>query len=180
MANRITLKNIRISYANFFEPRPSDPNNPDSPLKYSTSLIIPKDHPQVEYIEAKIKEAAEAKFGTKADQVLKKGNPLRDGDEDREGDPAYANSYFLNSSSKRKPQVVDRQLNHILDESEIWSGCYVNISIAFFGYEVNGNKGVGVGLNNVQLFKEGPRLGGAPNAEEEFEAVDDDDDDVLD
>jgi len=175
MAQKMILKNVRLSYAKFFEPAPAS-NEKDAPLKYSSSLIIPKDHKQIKELKKLILEAAKEKFGDKAERILKKGNPLRDGDEDRD-DPAYEDAYFLNASSKRKPQVVDQQVQPIVDDSEIWSGCYANVSIAVYGYDKDVNKGVGVGLNNVQLVKTGERLGGAPNADEEFGEVETDDDD---
>ena len=39
--------------------------------------------------------------------------PLRDGDEDRPDDEAYADSYFVNANSTRKPEVVDRYGNFL-------------------------------------------------------------------
>ena len=64
-----------------------------------------------------------------------------------------------------------------MSEDEIWSGCYVNASVNTFAFDVDVNKGVSFGLNNIQLLKEGDRLGGVANAEEDFEEIEDDDDD---
>ena len=175
MAIKIKLKNVRLSYANLFEPR----ENKSGDLRYGTALIIPHDHPQVKELKASIDEAGEEKFGKKWASMLKKSNPLHDADEDgkSDDDANYEGCYYINTSSKRKPQVVDRQVQPILDESEIWSGCYANVSIAIFAFEVPENKGVSFGLNNLQKVKEGARLGGAANADEEFEEIDDDEDD---
>jgi hypothetical protein len=46
----IIVKNVRLSYFFGFKPR----KNEDGSLKYSTSCIIPKDHPQVAEIQAAI------------------------------------------------------------------------------------------------------------------------------
>ena len=110
--------------------------------------------------------------------VKKNGTPLHDADEDGKADedPIYEGFYYINTSSKRKPQVVDRQVQPILDDSEIWSGCWANVTIAVFAFDVPENKGVSFGLNNVQKVKEGDRLGGAANADEDFVEIDDDDD----
>jgi hypothetical protein len=174
MATKIMLKNVRLSYANLFEPR----ENKNGELRYSTALLIPKDHPQVDELHAAITSEGEEKFGKKWASMAKKAYPMYDADEDgkADDDPIYEGMFYINTSSKRKPQVVDRQVQPILDDSEIWSGCYANVSIAVFSFDVPENKGVSFGLNNVQKVKEGERLGGAPNADEEFEAVDDDDD----
>jgi len=176
MAEKIQLKNVRLSYANFFEPRETMSGD----MRYGTALLIPSKDPQVEKIKDLVNKVGEEKFGKKWDSMVKKnGLPVKDADEDGTADdkPEYAGHHYINTSSKRQPQVVDRQVQPILDDSGIWSGCYANVSIAVFAFDVPENKGVSFGLNNVQLVKEGERLGGAPNADEEFEALDDEDED---
>ena len=64
----------------------------------------------------------------------------------------------------------------ILDQSEVYSGCYGRVSITFYAYNSNGNKGVAAGLGNVQKLKDGEPLGSRANAKDEFEAVDAEDD----
>jgi hypothetical protein len=61
----------------------------------------------------------------------------------------------------------------IIDQDEIYSGCYCNITVSLYAYDKPENKGIGVGLNNIQLIKRGERLSGAPDAEEEFEVLED-------
>jgi hypothetical protein len=92
---------------------------------------------------------------------------LRDGDEEKD-DPAYANSYFINANSQQKPGVVDADLNPIMDMSEFYSGCFGRASISFYGYNSNGSKGIGCGLNNVQKMEDGEKLGGASSAADDF------------
>jgi hypothetical protein len=77
---------------------------------------------------------------------------------------------FLNANSKNAPGVVDKDLNVILDSEEFYSGCWGRVSVNFFPYDSAGNRGVGVGLNNVQKLKDGERLGGArATAENDFD-----------
>jgi hypothetical protein len=180
MATKIICKNVRISYAHLFEPKKAKGSDT---AKYSASLIIPKKNTKlINAIEEAIEAEAIEKFGSKAPALLRKAkgglnNPLRDGDDEREDDPAYKNAMFVNASSKRQPQCVARDLSPIMDEAELYSGCYANVSVAFFPFEVDGNRGIGAGLNNVQKVKDGERLGGAANADEDFEALDDEDED---
>ncbi|MDA5441330.1 ssDNA-binding protein, partial [Staphylococcus aureus] len=42
-----------------------------------------------------------------------------------------------------------------------------------------GNKGIAVGLNNIQLVEKGEPLGGASAAEDDFDELDTDDEDFL-
>ena len=101
---------------------------------------------------------------------------MGDGDIDRPDDEAYAGSYFVNANSRQAPQVVDRQVQPIIDQSEVYSGCYGRVSVTFYAYNSNGNKGVAAGLGNVQKLRDGDPLGSRANARDEFDAVDADDD----
>ena len=173
MAHLVTGK-VRLSYEHIWEP--ASINGSDE--KYSVSLIIPKsDTKTVKAIQDAIEQAKQdgkAKFGGRIPANLKL--PLRDGDIDRPEDEAYQNSMFLNANSKQAPQIVDRQVQPILDQSEVYSGCYGRVSITFYAYNSNGNKGVAAGLGNVQKLKDGEPLGSRANAKDEFEAVDAEDD----
>lgn len=146
--------------------------------KYSVSAIIPKsDAETVEKIKRAIEQAKKdsvSKWGGKVPANLKL--PLRDGDIDRPEDEAYANSYFFNANSRQAPQVVDKNVQPILDQSEVYSGCYGRISVNFYGFNNNGNRGIAAGLGNIQKLRDGESLGGRSNAEEDFDAVADEDD----
>ena len=114
-----------------------------------------------------------SKWGGKIPPNLKL--PLRDGDIERPDDEAYAGSWFLNANSRQAPEVVDRKVQRILDQSEVYSGCYGQISVTFYGFNTNGNRGIAAGLGNIQKLRDGEPLGGKANAAEEFETYDDDD-----
>ena len=164
---------VRLSYANVWEPTSVNGSNP----KYSVSLIIPKDDKDTidrinKAIDAAIKAGA-PKFGGKIPNKAALKLPLRDGDLERD-DEAYQNSYFVNANSNTPPQIVDRAVQPILDRSEVYSGCYARVSVNFYAYNSNGNKGIACGLGNIQKVKDGPALGGKSTAAEDFTADFDD------
>ena len=176
----ITGKDTRWSYANVWEPRAINGGT----HKFSVSLIIPKaDTVTVN----KIKAAIEAAY--KEGESKLKGNsrtvppltaiktPLRDGDTERPDDPAYKDSYFLNANSSTAPGIVDADCQPILQRSEVYSGVYGRASINFYAFNTNGNRGIAVGLNNLQKIRDGEPLGGKASAESDF--ADEDDDDFL-
>ena len=164
----------RLSYAHIWEP---DSVNVSEP-KYSVSCIIYKDDKDtIAKIQKAIelaKEEGKGKWGGKIPANLK--TPLRDGDIDRPEDEAYAGCMFLNANSRQAPQVVDKKVQPILDQSEVYSGCYGRVSVTFYAYNSNGNKGVAAGLGNVQKLKDGEPLGSRVNAKDEFDAVEAEDD----
>ena len=73
--------------------------------------------------------------------------------------------------------MVDQKVQPIFEEEELYSGCFINISVRGFAYDKESNRGVAFGMNNVQLVKKGERLGGATTAEEDFEEIEDTEDD---
>lgn len=165
MTTRCMTPIFRASYANVFEPRAA---GEDGEARFSISMIFPKDTDLSE-MKACAKEAIKAKWGDKPPKNLHL--PFRDGDEDREDDPAYENSIFVNASSKNKPGLVDAKVKPILDEDEFYSGCYARATVNFFAFDKNGNRGVGVGLNNIQKIKDGDRLDSRKSAEADFEGM---------
>jgi len=166
---------VRLSYANVWEPKSINGGTE----KYSVSLIIPKSDTKTlnainEAVDAAIEEG-KGKFGGKIPNKAALKLPLRDGDIDRPDDEAYAESYFINANSITPPQVVDKNVNPVLDRSEVYSGVYGRVSVSFYAFNSNGNKGIACGLGNVQKIRDGEPLGGRTNAAEEFTTDVDDD-----
>lgn len=177
LSTKVVTGKVRFSYANIWEPKSIN----DGDAKYSVSLIIPKtDTKTLTEINKAIetaKEDGKAKFGGKIPANLKL--PLRDGDIDRPDDEAYANSYFINANSKERPGIVDRAVKPILDQDEVYSGCYGRASITFYAFNSNGNKGVACGLQNLQKLADGEALSGRAKAEDDFDTYNDVDDEEL-
>ena len=175
----ITGPNTRWSYANVWEPKSIQGSAP----KYSISLLIPKtDTVTVEKIEAAIKAAYNEGAGKlkgsgkslPALETIK--NPMRDGDLERPDDEAYRGMWFVNANAKNKPGIVDANRDEIIDHSEVYSGVYGRASINFYAFNVNGNRGIACGLNNLQKIRDGEPLGGQLSAADDFADESEDDD----
>lgn len=175
---KVITGEVRLSYANVWEPKSINGGKE----RYSVSVIIPKsDQKTIEKIEKAVDAAIDeglSKFNGKKPNKKAIKLPLRDGDTEKD-DEAYADAYFLNANSMTAPQIVDRNVEPILDRSEVYSGVYARVSLNFYAYNVNGNKGVAVGLGNIQKLRDGQPLGNRSNAAYDFDAMDDDDEDFL-
>lgn len=175
-STRVVTSPIRLSYANLLEPKSVGGGTP----KYGVSLIIPKsDTKLIEAVNSAVEAAimeGQSKFGGKVPNRNSLKLPLRDGDTDRPDDEAYANSYFVNANSITPPEIVDKDLNPILDRAEIYSGMYARVSISFYAFNTNGNRGIACGLGNVQKIRDGEPLGGRSSAAEDFDSDYGDDD----
>ena len=169
---------VRLSYANVWEPKSIN----GGAEKFSVSLIIPKaDIKTLGAIQKAIDAAIEegrGKFGGKIPSKAALKLPLRDGDIDRPDDEAYANCYFVNANSSSAPEIVDMSLNPVLNRSEVYSGVYARVSINFYAFNSNGNRGIACGLGNIQKVRDGEPLGGKASAADDF-VSDYDGDDFL-
>lgn len=178
---KVVTGKVRLSYVHLFEAYTSDE---DQEAKFSCVLLIPKtDKKTLARIEAARQAATEAgkdsRWGGKIPAALK--YTLHDGDEeaDLERNPEYAGHMFMSVSSKTKPGIVDADVNPIMDSTEVYSGCYARVSINAFPYSAKGNKGISFGLNHVQKLADGDFLGGRSRAEDDFDAVEVDEDSLI-
>lgn len=165
---KVITGKCRLSYAHIWEPSSMDEN---SPAKYSACIIVRKDDTKTlskirAAVDAATKDGVQSKWKGKKPANLKL--PLRDGDEERPDDEAFQGCYFLNANSGRRPGVVDLALNPIMDQDEVYSGCYCRFAINFYPFSASGNNGVAVGLNNVQKVADGEPLAGGSRAEDDF------------
>lgn len=182
MSTKVITGKVRLSYCKVWEGETDE----NGVLKYSTSVLIDKADKETlrkikSAVDAATEEGKSKCWNGKVPANLKK--PLRDGDEEREDDEAYAGHYFLNASSRKvrpgiaKPVGKNKDgktvFEDIEDETELYSGCYAKVSLTFFPYNSNGNKGVAAGLNNIVKVQDGEPLGGSRmSVESEFEDED--------
>lgn len=182
ISNRAVKAQGRLSYPNLFTARAiNDQGDP----KYSATLLIPKTDTDTlarvqAAIDAAVKDGVDRRiFKGAVDPSRSKYPPLRDGDSPKDdGSPRgdeFAGHWFISAKApgnKPRPSVVDANVQPVMDESEIYAGCYVNMFVEFYAYENSGNKGIAASLRGVQFVRDGERLGGEPlEAEDMFSVV---------
>src|SRR6266545_2735914 len=138
------------NYVSVFVPRLGVNAKPGDEKKYSVVLTYPKAEAQkvLAPLRAAALAVADAKWpGKGAAFVTAKRN-----------------------ESFGQPGVVDRKVQTILDPKEVYSGVTVIAQVNLYPYDNPlGGKGVGMGLNNLQVVKATPRRDGRIPAEEAFE-----------
>ena len=167
----ITGEDTRLCYPHVWEPYARDGEK----QKYSCCAVFPKT--DLETVE-KVKNATEAAYREGEAKLKGSGKsvppitairvPLRDGDLERPDDPAFAGMWFINAKSDHAPGIVDMNCEPILDRDEVYPGCYCRISLSFYAYNFNGNRGIACGLNNLQKVRDGERLGSHSSAADDF------------
>ena len=176
--NRVVFGPCRLSYTHLFQKHSFD--GEDANGKYSTNILIPKSETETveairKAIDAARRSGITAKWGGKEPKKLV--SPLLDGDE--RDDEVYAGHYYLNAKCSTRPGIVNRDMSPIVDEEEIYSGVWAIVSVTFFPFDVNVNKGIACGLNNVMKFKDDEKLGGRTSAENDFADICGEEDDDL-
>lgn len=183
-SKQITLKNVRLSYPNLFQAKSfvNADGKPTEPKFSAVFLLDKKKHSDaIKKIEAEVEKTALEFFKKK---VPLKHNPLRDGVEKEDKDGYGPEVMFVSASSKRRPQVVDRnpQIPLVETDGRPYAGCYVNAVVSFWAFDHKlGGKGVSVNLLAIQFVRDGEPFGETVNVEEAFdnEEAEESDEDPL-
>lgn len=176
----VTTGKVRLSYCNIFQPR----EDMSGKKKYSVTLLIPKTDTATlqkinDAIQAATQKGMDGAWGGAMPPQLP--SPLHDGDGVKENGEAYSDEckghWVITASANENhpPEVVDQNLNKILDQTAVYSGCYAHVYINFYPYgggTTGFRKGIGCGLGPIQKVADGEALGGrAPSASSVFGKV---------
>lgn len=184
----ITTPEGRVSFPNLFVP--VAPENGQGKAKYSATILIEKTNPEIQKflqeVGAEIQAAVEAEWpnAQKRPDIKALPKALKDGDTlkfekgekmgrlKKEQYPEMAGCWVLQTSGVKKPTVIDRSGNPILDESAIESGMVIRLMCHFYVCNTAQFCGVSCGLDHALLVRDdGVRFGGsAPAATEGFAA----------
>lgn len=164
-----------FAYPALFEPDGMEGQTP----KYSVTIIFDKAAQATEefaQLKKAVFQAAEARWGDKAADMFKQGklrNPIRSCAEksDKQGFEDES-AVFVRFSTKSRPTVVMPDKS-AADPEDVFGGVQGRVSYGCYAFDVSGNKGVAMGLNNAQLTKlDGViRFDGRRSAFDEFTAV---------
>ena len=160
-----------LFWLNIFEPRA----DLSGKQKYSATAIFSKDDLKgYEDLMKALRETYEAgreKLKNSKGQVPAFEEirlPLRDGDEDKPGHPAYENSWFLTAKSDFQPAAVDRDCREITDENQLYNGIRGRLSVTFFCYAFGSNRGIGCSLSGIQKLADMEGCGSMASRGDEF------------
>jgi hypothetical protein len=91
------------------------------------------------------------------------------------GDKAHLAGYaegwkFISLKSKSQPGIVNASLEPVTDEREAYAGRWCRVTARAYAYD-NVLKGVGFGLQNIQLLKHDQPFSGAGRPQDDFDAM---------
>lgn len=183
---------FRLAFPEVFKPKAAQEGGN---AKYSVTMLFPKDNsPLIPSLNGALAlmairkllfDAVKEKWGedkskwpasiraidfkTYVSPNGKDGWPLRDGDlVEWDG---FGGMFFIRASSQFQPGLVNAKLQPVLDPTEVYGGLICRAQINAYAYDTNGNRGVTLGLNNLQILKDdGTIFGGKQNAADVFDA----------
>lgn len=173
--NRLTIKDVRIAYAQgIFTARAAKPGDKE---RYGAAFLFPATHPLVKAVAEATVRAAKAKWGDRADEILKQlkaGDklPIHNGDA-KASSAGYAGNLYMNAANPIRPTVVDGNRAPLTAaDGKPYSGCWVNAIIEVWAQDNANGKRINASLLGVQFVRDGERLaGGSTATADDFEAI---------
>lgn len=174
----ILTPKFRLSYPALFEPVL---NKESGKLEYRCAALFKKGE-NLDALKALAQETCAEKWGKDASKWPK---PMRSPfrlQEERMKDGVLPEgleegAVFINlkASEKKKPAIVDENVVDIIDQSQIYAGCWVRAKVTCYAYGGPGTgyqAGVAFGLGNVQKMADDKPLGGGrTRPEDDFAPV---------
>lgn len=181
----IRLKDVRLSFAQIFEPKKFGAQD-DSKPRYSCSFLFAKDTPSgiqnEKLVRETIKAVATEKWGKNMPKLKENMFCFRNGDnEDWDG---YAGHWYVSAARPgdgTPPVIVDHDPSKPLTakDGRPYSGCYVNAIVRIYAQDNQYGKRINASLEAIQFLRHGEAFGAAPvDATEKFEVVEDDTDTI--
>lgn len=159
MAENIITPKFRAGFVGLFKAT-APMSNPNGAKKYSMRAIFMPDT-DLSALKEQAKIAAEEKWGQgKVPKTIR--SPFRTNEELENpvpGIPDDAVVMTFSANEDRRPGVVDKNAQDIIDDSEVYAGAWFRAEVRAFAYDNAGNKGVSFGLQNVQKLKDDEPLG---------------------
>ncbi len=158
------------------EPRIAPGGDEDS-AKYGVTVVLDADDKFWIKLQKKIDAAAIAKWGKIPPKCVM---PIKDGDDTEY--PEFAGCNTVSVASKRRPEIVDANVQPMMSLNGIGSGDLFRISYNVYCWEYGGiKKGVSLGLSNVMWISEGEeRWDGGSKAASDFADFAEEDGDAED
>ena len=152
--------------------KPSRPANTTQDPKYSVRALFPPTT-NLDALKKAAHQAAVEKWGDKIPKTIR--SPFRRNDELENPVPGIGDDWIVmtfSAKEDRRPGLVGPKLEDIIDDSLVYSGCWMRAEVRAYAYDQQGNRGVSFGLQNVQKLRDGEPLGSAKiPASKVFEAV---------
>lgn len=170
-AVEMTLWGVILSYPDLHNPKPYK-----GKIYYTLDALMDKTDPQVKALKAAIKEVCVAAWGDDESEWPEKIPTVQNGDE-REDSKGYAGRRFIKASTQSAVPVVDPRGKEF-NPQMVKGGMFANVAIRISSWEFDGDEGISIYLQGVQIdtSKKSLNFGGGRTVEKMFARADADED----
>lgn len=182
----ITTPTGMLMFPHLFQPRPvvqgGDP-------RFSLILVFDEaaqKDPKFPAMKIEAAKVCDTEFGAGKSKDLdwqrrvKFSWPFRDASEKDQYAGFEPGKIFMTLWTKTKPGLVDGRNQVITAPADVFAGQLARATAKFFAYQVSGNTGVSVMLDNVQIVRpDMPRMDGRVDATKAFDLVDEEEANTL-
>ncbi len=168
---KMTLWGVILSYPDLHNPKPFK-----GKVYYRVDALLELDHPQLKELKSALHKVKVATFGEDKSEWPEAGNPgIEDGNE-REDSQGYKGRKYIKCSTQQPVPVVGPD-GHKFNPQMVKGGMYGNVAICISTWENDGEVGVAIYLEGVQIdtSKESLNFGGGRSVKEMFNLDDDTD-----
>lgn len=162
----MTLWGVVASYPDLHDPKPFK-----GKVYFKLDCLMDMDHPQLKKLKAAINQVRTEQWGEDKAEWPKGATRvfIQDGNE-REDQKAYQDKYYISAKTQQPVPVVDPK-GKPFNPQMLKGGMTVNVAIAISAWEFDGDEGVAIYLQGVQVDTSVPKLdgfGGGKSVEQMF------------
>lgn len=176
---KIKIRNVRLAFPKLWTPEAFGPGAAE---KYQCTLLIDNDEEAtLAMVRDTIEDVGAEQWKSWGEKKFRGGVKVRallDGEEKSQYD-GFEGCHFVNASNTKRPKIRDKD-----GETDLWEkdgrpygGCYVNAILDIWAQDNKYGKAINAALLGVQFVRDGDSFGGGSTAsEDDFDAIEDDDD----
>lgn len=170
-AVELTIWGGILSYPDLHDPKPYK-----GKVYFKTDVLLDSDDPQLDTIRKAIKSVKQKSWGKDESEWPEAKNPLIKNGDKREDQKGYAGKRYVSPSTQTPVPVVDLKGKPFNPQS-VKGGMFGNIAVRISAWEFDGDEGVSIYLQGVQIDTSKPSLnfGGGKSVKQMFSRDDGDD-----
>lgn len=171
-AVEMTVWDVCLSYPDLNDPKPYK-----GKVYYRTDCLMDEDHPQLGALRAAIKKVKTDTWGSDKSEWPKAAKPLIQNGDEREDQKEYAGKKYITPSTQTPVPVVGPSGKEF-NAQMVKGGMFANVAIRISAWEYDGDEGVSIYLQGVQIDtkKAALNFGGGKSVKQMFSRDEDGDD----
>ena len=161
----LTLWDVILSYPDLHDPKPYKKK-----IYYKTDVLLGEDHPQLEELKKAVFKVKRDAFGDDKTEWPKGAKKvfIQDGNK-REDQKGYKDKRYISASTQTPVPVVDLK-GKVFPAQSVRGGMFANVAIRISAWEFEGDEGMSIYLQGVQVdtTKKSLNFGGGKSVEQMF------------